>query len=134
MLPAHLPALAGIVIPAALIFCFRNDGRNLNAPSAGVDGHECQVGGTHVLAIVEDVVFYPGLYPHLHRTAEHTVYRGPEDDQIPNVYRNPEIHMVNRRRNYIVSGVAMSGHGSGEVDPMHKASAEQGAERVGIVG
>src|SRR5579863_4576312 len=118
MLPAHLTALASIVITAALIVRLRNDCRNRDAASTGVDGHEGQVGRTHVFAIVEDVVFYPGLYTDLHRTAEHTVYRGAQDDQIPNMYRNPEVHVVNRRRDYIVSGVAMRSHGAGEVDPM----------------
>jgi hypothetical protein len=50
------------------------------------------------------------------------------------MYRNPEIHVIDRRGDYVVPGMAMRGHSSGEVDPMHKSSAEQGAERVGIVG
>src|SRR5579863_362267 len=50
MFLAHLAALARIIVAAPLIFGLRNHCWNLHAASASVDGHEGQVGRTHVLA------------------------------------------------------------------------------------
>jgi hypothetical protein len=42
--------------------------------------------------------------------------------------------MVNGGSNDILSGVTVSGHSAGKVDPMHKPSAEQSAQGISIVG
>src|SRR5271165_185882 len=122
--PANLSTPSGIVVAAALIVGLRYDGWNLDVASAGVDGNERQVGRTHVLAVVRDVVFYPRLYSDLHRGAEYSIYRGAQDNQVSNVHRNPEIHVIDGGGDHVIAAMAMRGHGSGEVNPMHEASTE----------
>src|SRR5579863_5693034 len=133
MLLAYLTAPTRIVVTAALIVGFRNHRRNLDTTSAGVNCHESQVGRTHVLAIVQDVIFHPGLYSHFHRAVKHAIDRGAENYQISNVHRNPEIHVIDRRGHNIVPGMSMRGHGAREVNPMHQTTAKQGAERIGVI-
>ena len=87
-----------------------------------------------MLPVVCDVVFHPDFDPHLHRSAEHPIHRGAEDYQISHVDRHPKIQVINCCSDHIVPGVAMGGHGSGEVNPMHEASAQQCAQRIGVVG
>lgn len=42
--------------------------------------------------------------------------------------------MIDGGGNHVTARVAMSGEGSGDVDPVHKASAQKGAERIGVIG
>src|SRR5580692_12046759 len=121
MLLPYLTALAGVVVAAALIIGFGNDRRNLDTASSCVDGYERQICRTHMPAIIEDVVFHPGLYSHFHRAVKHAIDRGAKNHQVANVHRDPEIHVINRGGDYVVAGMAMRGHGSGEIDPMHQA-------------
>jgi hypothetical protein len=44
--------------------------------AVAIYGHVSQIGGTHVLAIVGDIVFHPDLHPHLHGGTENPVHRG----------------------------------------------------------
>jgi hypothetical protein len=45
-----------------------------------------------------------------------------------------EVDVVHGGGDNVGAGVAIGGHGAGEIDEVHEASAEQVAQRVGVVG
>ena len=53
--------------------------------------------------------------------------------EVADMNGHPEIEMINRRSHDVLPRVAMRCQGSGHVNPVHQASAKQGAERIGIV-
>src|SRR5579864_9639246 len=65
---------------------------------------------------------------------ENAVHGGLQDHQVAHVHGNQEIEVVNGSSDDIVAGVAVGGERAGQVNPVHQAAAQQGVERVGIVG
>jgi hypothetical protein len=126
MLLAYLTTPSSIVVAAALIVSFRNHRRNLDTASASVDGHERQVSRTHVFAIVQNVVFHPGLYSHLHRAVKNAIDRRAENYQ--DLRHAPEPRNPCDRS-------PRSQHSSGNVDarpwPLQDRSNASGDRRAG---
>ena len=65
---------------------------------------------------------------------EDPIDRGAEDDQISYANRDKEIDVIDGGGDDVVAGVTVRSHGAGEIDPVHQTSAEQGRERIGVVG
>src|SRR3989441_8738290 len=129
-----LAAASGVVVAPPLLITLWNDGGNRQVTSPAVHGYKRQICRANVLATVEKIVFYPDLYSHLHRGVEHTIYGGPEDDQVPHMHGHPKVQVIDGGGNHVVPRVPVSGHGPGEVNPMHEAATQKGANRGGIGG
>lgn len=130
---ADVSTASGVIVATLFVGSLGNYGGNRHMPSASVYRNKCQVGGTHMLAAIHNVILDHYFHTYFHRGMKHTIYRRPENYQIADVDWDPEIQVIDRGGDNIISRMPMCRHGSGKVDPMHKASAEQGAERVGIV-
>src|SRR5579864_2721351 len=131
---ADFPAPSGIVVAALLLFGLGNHGRDLQVLAGAVDGYERQVGGGYVLGRVGNVILNEDLHTHFHRAVEDAINRGAKDDKISDADRDQEIDVIDGGGDDVVTGMTVRGHGAGEIDPVHQASAEQGGERVGVVG
>src|SRR5438552_2273951 len=104
------PAAARVFIAAALLIGLRDDSRNGDVASATIDGNECQIRGTDMLALVEKVIFHPDLYSHFHGRIKNTVHGRTKNHQISNMHRSPKIEMIDRSGDDIVAGMAMRSH------------------------
>ena len=83
---------------------------------------------------IGDVVLHKNLYSDLHRSVEHAVYRRTQNHQVTDPHRYEEIHVIDRSRDHVIAGMAMSGHRAGHIDPMHEPAAQQRVQGVGVVG
>src|SRR5690349_18251673 len=124
---------ASIFVAAPLLFAVRDDCGNRQALAAAINGNEGEVGGTHVVASVLVVILDKYFYPDLHRRMENSVDRRTQDDEVADTYREEKIQMVDRSSDNVLPGVTVCRQGSSEIDPVHQASPEQSAKRVGIV-
>src|SRR5579872_3004978 len=71
---ANLSASAGIFVATFLFLCFRDDGRNFQMASGGIDRDKGEIGRTHLPLFVREIVLHPDGNANLHRSREHTVY------------------------------------------------------------
>jgi hypothetical protein len=55
------------------------------------------------------------------------VYGGSQNHEIADSDRHEEIYVIDRRRNRVASGMAVSGHCACQIDPVHQAAAEKRA-------
>src|ERR1700675_3768729 len=132
---ANPAAAEGVFVAALLIVSFwyyRRDGQA--AATSAIDGDKCQVGGADMTAGLGVVVLDPDFYADLHRRIKHAVDGGAQDHDVADAHGHKKIKMIDGRRDHIVARVPMRGHGRGHVDPVHKTSADEGIERVGVVG
>src|SRR4051812_33848600 len=130
---SNVTAASRFVVPALLFLRLWDHRRNGEMASRRVHSNECKVGGTHVLAMIEQVVFNVNLNSNLHRGVEDPVHGRAKDYEIADVSWCPKVKMVNRRRNHVVAAMPMRRHCACEVDPVHEASAQKSSERVSIV-
>src|SRR5579862_1440688 len=130
----NFAAAAGIIVAALLLLALRNDWRNFQAIAGVVNGDESEVCGGDVLGSVGNIVFDEDFHAHLHRGAKDTVDGGTQNHQVSDANRDEEINVIDGSGNDVAASVTVSSHGSGKIDPVHETAAEQGAERVGIVG
>src|ERR1700730_3955206 len=91
--PDLTPA-SGILVAASLFIGFGNYGWDREVATGGVDGNERQVGRAYVLAMIQNVILHPDFHADFHRSAVHAVHRRSQDDQVADVYRDPEIKVV----------------------------------------
>ena len=56
-----------------------------------------------------------------------------KNDEIADAHRNQEVNVIDGCGHDVVARVAMRGHGAGQIDPVHQASAQQGGERIGVI-
>ena len=79
-------------------------------------------------------VFDHALDADFHGGSEGPVDAGLEDEEVADFYRSDEIEMVHGSSDDGGAGVTAGGHGSGEIDELHEAAAEEVAEGVGVAG
>ncbi len=105
-----------------------------NSISSNIHGDKGQIGGADVTALFGAIILHPDLHPHLHRGVEDAIDRGAQDHEISDPYGHEKIQMIDGSRHHVRARVAVRGHGAGEIDPVHEASAEKCVQTVGIVG
>ena len=79
-------------------------------------------------------ILYPDFHTDLKGRVEGAIDAGLEDEQIADVHGLNEIDVIHRSRDDVGARVAIGGDGAGEIDEVHQATAEEVAERVGVVG
>jgi hypothetical protein len=131
---ANFAAATGILVTALLLGGFGDDLRDGQAMTFFVDGHKREVRGTYVLRMLMNIVFDPGLDADLHGSLKDAIHGGAEDDQIADLDRDEEIHVIDRGGDGITARVAVGGERSGEIDPVHETAAQQVVQGIGIVG
>ena len=99
-----------------------------------VDGNEDEVGAGDVQMRPGLRIFDPDLDADLERRVEGAIDARFENEQIADVDRLDEVDVIHGRGDDVGARVPIGGHGAGQVDEVHQASAEQIAERVGVVG
>jgi hypothetical protein len=65
---------------------------------------------------------------------EGAVHARLQNDQLADANRVAEIQVIDRSRNDVAAAVPVRGNGSGDIDQVHDAAAENVAEHVGILG
>jgi hypothetical protein len=131
---AVFTATAGVFVAADFVFGLGVEFGDGDASTLGIDGDEGEVGRGDVAVGSGDGVFDPDFHADLHRSVEGAVHHGFQDEQVAHVDGGDEVDVVHGGGDDVGAGVAISGHGSDEVDKVHEAAAEQVAEGVGVVG
>jgi hypothetical protein len=65
---------------------------------------------------------------------EYAIHRRPENYKISNSHRHQEIDVIDRSGHHMIARMAVRGHRSRQVDPVHQASTKQRSERIRVVG
>ena len=99
-----------------------------------VYGYVSEIGGADMVAFASEITFHPNLDSHLHGSVEDTVHGGLEDHEIADSNGDEKVQMVGRSSDYVAARMAMGSERTGDINPMHEAPAEQGIERIGVIG
>src|SRR4051812_43530587 len=129
---ANLATPARVVVTGTLLVCLGNHGWHRHTLGIAVDGNEGQVRRSNVLRCVCDVVLHVDLDSNLHGRVKHTVHRGAKDHKIADAHGDQEIDVIDGRRNDVVAGVAVRGHGSRQINPVHQAAAQQRSQWISV--
>ena len=81
-----------------------------------------------------NVVLHPAFHSNFHGGMECAIHGGFQDQQITNVHGREKINMVHGCGHHIAARMAVRGEGSGYVNQVHEASAEQIAQRICVIG
>ena len=76
----------------------------------------------------------PYLDADFERCVEGAIDAGFENEQIADMDGLDEVDVIHGGGDDMGAGVAIGGHGAGQVDEVHETAAEEIAERVGVVG
>src|SRR2546426_8578891 len=125
----NLPPSPRVLVAPPLLFRFRDHRRNSYMVSHRIDSHKSEIRRAYVLALLQEIVLHDDLDPNLHGSGEDAIHRRAQNDQIADVHWSPEIQMVNRGGDHIMTRMPMGGECTGEVNPVHQAAAEQRAQR-----
>ena len=128
-----LAAAAGIVI-AAFLFLGLGDNRcNFHPIPIGIYRDESQMSGRDVLRHIREKVLNKYFYPYFHRGLKDTVNGRAENYQISDPDGDKKINVIHGCGDRVTSGVPVSRHGAGEINPVHQPAAKEGAQGVGII-
>src|SRR3954469_15246609 len=139
----QLVGLFGLTVVAAterigvtllLFFTLRDDRWHVELSPMLVYGDEGEISAGDVAGRGGHVVLDIDLHADLHRGRKGAIDGRLQDQQVTNVDRRKEIDVVHGGGNDVTARVTVRGHGGGDVDEVHEASAKQIAERIGIVG
>ena len=131
---AMLAAQQRIGVVALLLGRLRDHLGHAHPPPLLVDGHKDQEGTGHVQNLARLSVFRPHLHAHLHRGGKCAVDAGLERDQVAQVHRLDEVDVVHRGGHNVGARVPVGGHCASHINEVHQPSAQQIAQRVGVVG
>jgi hypothetical protein len=121
-------------VAAQLVWGFGLESGNFLAVAIFVDGDENQVGAGYVEEGAGLGVLDPDLDADLDGGVEGAVDAGLEDEEVADVDGAYEVDVVHGGGNDVGAGVAIGGHGAGEIDEVHEPPAEEIAKGVGVVG
>src|SRR5713101_5003658 len=131
--PPYLPAARGIFVATLFICRLGDDGHDRHAISGSIYSDKGQISGTDVTALFGMIILHPDLHAHFHRSVVDAIDRGTQDYKISDTNGHEKIQMINGSRHHVLARVAMGGHGSCEVDPVHEASAKKSVQWIGVV-
>jgi len=101
--------------------------------AVAIDCDESQVSRADVPLGSGDVILHPDLDADLHRGVEGAIHRRSKHEQVADVHGREKIKMIGGSGDDEATRMAMTGESSGDIDQMHEASAEQIAQRIGVV-
>ena len=86
-----------------------------------------------MLATIDEIIFYPDFYADFHGAAKDAVNRRAQNHEIAHANRHQEIEVIDGSGDHVLTGVAMCGHCSRQVNPMHEASTEKRAQGISVI-
>src|SRR5581483_5323125 len=131
---AEFAAASSVFITPLFLFSFGNHRRYRNMMPVPVHCHIGYIGGAHVAFGSGNLIFHPDFDSSFHRSIECAIDGRTQDQQVTYVHGREKIKVLDAGGYHITARVPMASQGAGEIDEVHQPSAEQIAQRVGVVG
>src|SRR6202034_1747628 len=119
------PAARGAVMAAHFVRGLGERIRDADALALVVNGDKDEIGAGYVDDGAGAGVLSPHLDSHLHGRRKSTIDAGAQRKQVAEMDGADEVDVVHGRSDDVGARVAVGSHGSGQVNEVHEAAAEQ---------
>lgn len=130
---ADLASLTCLAMTPTILVGLENQRRYWVRLAILIDGDVGDVGARSVLPLARQNVFGKNLHADFHRSVKDAIHTRLQGNEVAHTNRKPEVEIVHRSSNHMAVRMAVSGECPGHIDQVHHATAQHGAERIGVV-